>query len=100
MAGSLAIILAAVWGGIWAALLQHTAWGAYLARRRAWLAVVIGVGVDLLILLAVLDPDAWLRTCAIIGASAAGIIIRSIANEWREHREIMEAVRGNTDPDR
>ncbi len=97
---ALSLILAGVWGCIWAALLQHTTWGRFLALRRAWLAVVIGIGVDLLILLAVIPLTAWLSICAIIACSAIGIIGRSLANEQRDHREIMEAVRGDAHPDR
>ena len=92
----MAAILAAIWGGIWAALLQYTDWGHFLAVRRAWLAVVIGVGADLLIMLAILPLTVWLQVCCIIAASAIGIIVRSIANEWREHRANMEAARGDT----
>ncbi len=95
------IILGFVWGIVWAVLLQSTDWGQFLAARRAWLAVVIGVGADLLILVAVLPLPAWLLACAVIGASSVGIVIRSIANEWRDHREQLEAAaHGHTDPDR
>jgi hypothetical protein len=96
----MAVILAAVWGAVWAALLQYTGWGRFLAVRRAWLAVVIGCGVDLLILLAVLPVALWLQVCTVIAASAIGIIVRSLANEWQDHREQLEAARGHTDPAR
>ena len=91
---ALCLILALVWGGIWAATLQWTTWGRFLAARRAWLAVVVGVGVDLLILLALLPILVWLSVCAVIGASAVGIVIRSIGNEWGEHAELLRTVRG------
>ena len=93
----LCLILALIWGAFWAALLQFTAWGRFMAVRRAWLAVVIGVGVDLLILLALLPITVWLQACAIIAASAIGVIVRSLANEWQDHRELMEAVDGDAD---
>jgi hypothetical protein len=91
------LVLALVWGGIWAALLQFTAWGRFIALRRAWLAVVIGVGVDLLILLILLPLETWLLIVALIGCSAVGIIARSLWNEWQELREIVEATRGDAD---
>ncbi len=96
----MAVILAAVWGVVWAVILQYTAWGQFLAIRRTWLAVIIGFGVDLLIMLAILPVNIWLQVCAIVGASAIGIIGRSLANEWRDHRELMEAVDGDADPAR
>lgn len=100
MALLLALVLALFWGGIWAALLQFSGWGRFMAVRRAWLCVVIGVGVDLLILLALVTLDAWLQVCAILAASAIGIVVRSVANEWRDHREQLEAARGDADPAR
>lgn len=96
----LCLILALIWGGIWAAILQHTEWGRFVAARRAWLAVVIGFGVDLLILLVILPVNVWLQVVAIVGASAIAIIGRSLANEWQDHREQLEAARGHTDPAR
>jgi hypothetical protein len=96
----MAVILAAVWGIVWAVVLQHTAWGQFLAARRTWLTVVIGVGIDLLILLAILPITVWLQISVVISASAIGIIGRSLANEWRDHREQLEAARGHTDPAR
>lgn len=94
-----AFLLAVVWGAVWAVLLQYTDWGRFLAARRTWLAVAIGVGVDLLILLPLLPLEMWLRICLVVIGSSAGIVIRSLANEWREHRELMEAVRGNAHSD-
>lgn len=91
----LGLVLALIWGGIWAALLQCTRPGRFLAARRAWLAVVVGVGVDLLILLALVPLGAWLIICAVIMASSVGIIARSIWNELREHVDVMEALRGD-----
>lgn len=33
---ALAIALAAVWGAVWAAFLQYTAFGRWMAERRTW----------------------------------------------------------------
>lgn len=81
---ALAAILALLWGALWALFLQLHPWGRWLAHRRTWLTVVIGVGVDLALLAVLLDLAAWLTTAAIIAASSVGIIVRSIANERRE----------------
>jgi hypothetical protein len=88
----LCLILALIWGGIWGVVLQHTRWGRFIAARHAWLAVVIGLGVDLLILLVILPVTVWLPVCAVVATSAIGIIGRSLANEWREHMELLEGV--------
>lgn len=84
MAFSTVLLLAVVWGVLWALFLQYHGWGQWLAVRRTWLTVVIGVGVDLALLAALLDLAAWLTTAAIIAASSVGIIVRSIANERHE----------------
>lgn len=83
----LAYSLAFIWGGIWAAVLQFSAFGRWLAVRRTWLTVVIGVGVDLLILLWLLDWQAWLTVSLVISLSSVAIIFRSL---WNAHRENME----------
>lgn len=87
---------ALIWGFAWAACLEFTRWGQFLAMRRTWFTVVVGVGVDLLIVLWLLhnisldDPMwVWVRICAVIGLSAVGIIIRSLVNEYRENQEIL-----------
>ena len=76
--------LAAVWGIVWASILQHTRKGRFLAQKRTWLTVVIGVGVDLLILLMVLPLRYWLMVVAVVALSAIGIIGRSLHNEQQE----------------
>lgn len=65
-----AIVLALIWGVVFALFLQRTAWGRFLALRRTWIAVVLGVGVDLLIIISVIPFDAWLVVCGIITASS------------------------------
>ena len=80
----LALCLGAVWGAVWAVVLQHTGWGRWLAVKRTWLTVVVGVGVDLLLLLLVLDWHTWAQAAAIIAVSSLGVIVRSLYNEHRE----------------
>lgn len=85
-----AVILALFWGALWAAFLQCNAWGRYLALRRTWLTVVVGVGIDLLILATVLPLEAWLLMCAVIAASSVGIIARSLYNEHQDEKAVEE----------
>lgn len=83
-------VCALVWGIVWASALQWTRFGRWLAFRRTWLTVVVGVGVDLLIALLVVDPSALLVVASIIALSAIGIIVRSLANELRATMEIVD----------
>jgi Na+/melibiose symporter-like transporter len=91
---------ALIWGGVWAWCLQFTRWGQFLARRRTWFTVVVGIGGDLLLVLWLLleipldDPLwVWVRICAVIGLSAIGIIIRSLVNEYQENQELIDGER-------
>lgn len=79
-----AILSALVWGALWALFLQMHPWGRWLAVKRTWLAVAIGVGVDLAILLLILDPQTWASVSAVIAASSIGVIVRSLYNEHHE----------------
>lgn len=85
-----AVILALFWGALWAAFLQFSAWGRYLALRRTWLTVVVGVGIDLLILVMVIPLETWLLMCAVIAASSLGIIARSLHNERQDEKAVEE----------
>ncbi len=85
-------LLAFVWGGILAAFLQWHPFGKFLALRRTWITVVIGVGVDLLILKSILNRQAWARVIAVISLSSVLIILRSLINELNDNREAMYAI--------
>lgn len=82
----LTLLLAFVWGWAWAAML-NTERGLFLARKRTWLTVVVGVGVDLLLMLPLLGLDAWLLACAVVGMSSVGIVHRSIMQEQEADEE-------------
>ena len=82
----LAIILAAIWGAMWAAFIQLNYHGRFLAARLTWLSVVIGVGVDTIILLLIIPLEIWIIVMAVISASALPIIARSLLNESRDAR--------------
>lgn len=90
------LFLALFWGVIWACCLQFAPLGRYLAARRTWLTVVIGVGVDLLILALMLEPAQLLRVAAVIACSSIGIIARSVLNEWRDHQESLARSKGRS----
>lgn len=89
----LAVLLALFWGIVWAVFLQYHRYGHYLAVRRTWVAVVVGVGGDLLICLCVMPLTAWLAVYAIVCASSLGIIARSLYNEHIDERAINEITR-------
>jgi len=80
-------VLALIWGIIWAAVLQFSQLGRFLAARRTWLTVVIGIGADLVLLRLMLKLSDWLRVVGIVALSSVGIIGRSVYNEWADHRE-------------
>lgn len=90
-----ALVLAFVWGVFWAVFLQYVPLGKFLAEKRTWITVVIGSGVNMGILFMVIDWRLVLQVLAVWGVSAIGIIVRSIANECHEERELIEAVNGN-----
>src|SRR5574341_46045 len=88
----LALILALIWGAIWALFLQ-TYHGRFLAARLTWLSVVIGIGVDLLILLLVVPLAEWLIVGGVIAASSLSIIARSLINESHDQRALLRMQR-------
>jgi hypothetical protein len=73
---------ALAFGIIYAVFLQRNAYGQFLAERRTWLTVVIGVGVDLLISFG----GNWWDVVAVVAFSSIGIIARSLANEQRRNQ--------------
>lgn len=81
---ALALCLAFVWGVIWALFLQFHRYGRWLAVRRTWITVVVGVGVDLALLALLLDPHTWVTVAAVVAASSVGVIVRSLVNEHSE----------------
>lgn len=83
------LLLALIWGGIWAAILQWSGIGQFIARKRTWFSVVIGIGVDLLIMLAVIPFDVWVSVVSVIALSSVFIILRSLYNEHHETAEVI-----------
>lgn len=79
-----AVYLAVIWGALWAAYLQWTRTGRWLAYQRTWITVVVGVGGDLLIALLCMERSEWRKIAGIVAASSIGIIFRSLWNEYRD----------------
>lgn len=76
-----ALALATAWGFLWASVLQFTEAGRWVAKERTWVAVVVGVGGDLLIARGAMDRHAWEAMAGIVAASSVGIVLRSLYNE-------------------
>jgi hypothetical protein len=91
----LAICLGAGWGLVWALCLQ-TVPGRFLASRFTWLAVAIGIFVDMFIALLVVPMETWIAVMGIIGASAVAIVCRSLFNELRDAQEMIRMQREHT----
>lgn len=68
-----------LWGIVYALFLQLSRSGRQLASDLTWLAVVIGVGIDLLVSF---NSD-YFNVSSVICSSSLGIIIRSLYNESR-----------------
>jgi hypothetical protein len=81
---------ALVWGIGLALWLQYSTFGRFLATKRTWVTVVIGVGVDLLILLLVFPAAIVWRIFRTIALSSIGLIARSLYNEWSDHDDSYE----------
>ena len=88
-------IFAFFWGCFWAYFLQFTQVGVFLAEKRTWLTVVIGVGFDLLLVGFLMPQKYWLRLNGIIILSSLGIISRSLYNELKETEEFINLIKGN-----
>ena len=79
-------LLGLIWGAVWAAALQWTSWGRWMAGQRTWLTVVIGVAGSLAACAVAVPVDDLLTIVVIISASAICIIGRSLYNEYQEER--------------
>lgn len=89
----IACLLGLVWGLLWAVFLQFSRMGRFLAVKRTWITVVIGVGVDLAIALVAVSWWAWLPVVLVIAASSLGIIGRSLYNELAETDETLDVIK-------
>lgn len=87
----IAALLGVIWGGVWALFLQFVPLGRFWAMHRTWVTVVVGVGVDLVILALVLPLEQWLAVAIVVAASSTGILIRSGWNEYQAHQAALDA---------
>lgn len=86
----LAVIVAVIWGASLALFLQFNRYGRFMAVRLTWLTVVIGVGVDLVILLFVVPIVQWVAVAVVIAGSSLPIIARSIMNESHDTQNYLK----------
>lgn len=77
------------WGILWAVFLQCNRMGKFLAVERTWIAVVVGVGVDLLIG----TGATWWALWLIVALSSVGVIARSLINEHNAPEPALNAYR-------
>ena len=68
---------AVLWGAFVAAFMQFTKMGQFIAAERTWIAVVVGVGGDMLIGIGA----EWWVMWMIVAFSSLGVIVRSLVNE-------------------
>lgn len=86
-------ILAFFWGVFWASVLQFTQFGRWMALKRTYWTVIIGVGVDGLLLLPLVPFSDWLKMLAVVALSSLGIISRSLINELNEEADVRRAAK-------
>jgi hypothetical protein len=79
-------LLAVFWGGLWASVLQFTAWGKWAAVKRTWLTVVVGTAGTLAAALAAVDWITALGFLWLFAMAGLPIILRSLINEWSEDK--------------
>lgn len=87
------VFISLIWGAILSAFLQFNQMGRFLAQKRTWITVVIGVGVDLIILLFIIPFRTWVKVTSIIVLSSVPIIFRSLSNELAETLEEMSVIK-------
>jgi hypothetical protein len=69
-------LLATIWGILYAVWLQNSKMGAFIADERTWLSVVIGIGVDMLLVIG----SVWWQVWLVVTLSGFGVIARSLIN--------------------
>ncbi len=91
-----ACLLALLWGVGWAWALWETGWGRFIRLKRTWLSVVVGVGVDLLLMGLVVELRVWVWLVGIVGLSPCDLV--RVVNQHRprdhvRHRCVVHIVR-------
>ena len=85
-----ACLVGALWGVGYGMFLWLSPVGRWLRLRRTWLSVVIGVGMDLLIVLMAVDVAAWLVMVGVVASSGLGVVAMALGGEYEDHRELMD----------
>jgi hypothetical protein len=86
------MILGVVWGGVWATWLHLHPTGKWMRRKRTWLTVVVGVGVDFFIAFCFVPWECFWPVAAIVGLSGIPIIAWCLGNEQREDEELIDGI--------
>lgn len=84
-------VLAGIWGVSLALVLQKTDFGRFLADRRTWVTVVVGVAGNLVIMRPLLSEETWGQVFNIFALSSIGVVARSL---WKEIQFEEEIKRG------
>jgi len=77
----------------YALILQKTKQGQWLAGRRTWLSVVLGVGLVLLASLILIPREHWFIIVGAFGIAGAPICIRSFLNEYHDEKASLNLAR-------
>lgn len=85
-----AALLAFIWGAVWAVFLQFTPIGRFLAVRRTWITVVIGVGGVMGVAFLFIPADVWWMMLVLFGCASCPIIFRSLYNELLDQKHNLE----------
>jgi hypothetical protein len=94
---NLALVLALLLSGLYAAFLAMTDFGLWLRQELTWLTVVVGVGLTI-VCIAIVDQHAARMAALFFGATGLPIVLESLWRMWKAHREAqrrqMEPKRG------
>lgn len=85
---NLALALAFLLSGLYAAFLAMTDFGLWLRQELTWLTVVIGVGITLACMM-VVDGSAATTAALFFVATGFPIVAESLFRMWRIHRAVQ-----------
>ena len=93
----LALILAVIWGALYALSLQRTRPGRFLAARLTWLSVVISNGVNIVLCRLFVSGEEGLLLVGVFALSGMPVIAHSLSNGLRDTQGILKHVKPNAD---
>lgn len=88
MTFNLALALAFLLSGLYAAFLAMTDFGLWLRQELTWLTVVIGVGITLACMM-VVDGSAATVAALFFAVTGLPIVAESLFRMWRIHRAVQ-----------